>query len=87
MDNARIHHSAAMIQRAAILGYKIIHLPSYSPDLNPIEYVFSKAKEYFGTVVLALPDVMFDPEAIVAECLGIITPADAFNYILHCDYL
>ena len=41
MDNLRVHHSNAAIERINELGFEYIFTPPYSPDANPIEMVFS----------------------------------------------
>lgn len=49
-DNASIHRAAEIVDRleAAIdaAGVRILFLPTYSPELNPCELCFSKAKSY-----------------------------------------
>src|SRR5204863_5242326 len=47
MDNARIHHNEALVESVEEIGGKIIYLPSYSPDFNPIETAFSSLKVWF----------------------------------------
>ena len=42
MDNASIHHVEEVIEEEA--GAQLLFLPPYSPDLNPLEEVFSKIK-------------------------------------------
>lgn len=44
MDNASFHHSARVKQMCQEAGVKIIYLPPYSPDLNPIEEFFAQLK-------------------------------------------
>jgi len=44
MDNASIHKSARIKQLCDAAGVKLIYLPPYSPDLNPIEQWFSSLK-------------------------------------------
>ena len=44
MDNLRVHHSNAVKDRMDELGFEYIFTPAYSPDLNPIESVFSQFK-------------------------------------------
>ena len=41
MDNLRVHHSKLSIERMDELGLEYVFTPAYSPDLNPIESVFS----------------------------------------------
>lgn len=44
MDNAPIHTSKLIRVAIKSLGYKCIYLPSYSPELNPIEQFWSVVK-------------------------------------------
>ena len=44
MDNASIHHVEEVEHLFETFGAKLVFLPPYSPDLNPVEGVFSQAK-------------------------------------------
>lgn len=44
LDNLRPHRQKAVRQIARRAGVKVIYLPPYSPELNPIEYVWSVMK-------------------------------------------
>ena len=44
LDNATIHHSEDIVRLIQSKGAKIIYLPPYSPDLNPIELMFGVYK-------------------------------------------
>jgi transposase len=44
MDNLPAHKVAGVIEAIEALGASVLYLPSYSPDLNPIEQFFSKLK-------------------------------------------
>jgi len=46
MDNARIHHDSELVALLEGLGCRIIFLPPYSPDFNPIETAFSTIKSW-----------------------------------------
>lgn len=46
MDNASFHHSERISQLCADAGVKLIYLPPYSPDLNPIEEFFAELKSF-----------------------------------------
>jgi len=45
MDNARIHHRQTLHEKVAAAGCRIVYLPPYSPDFNPIELVWSWLKD------------------------------------------
>lgn len=44
MDNASFHHSDRVKQLCANAGVKLLYLPPYSPDFNPIEEFFAELK-------------------------------------------
>jgi transposase len=46
MDNASFHHSERVKQMCSDAGVKLLFLPPYSPDLNPIEEFFAELKAY-----------------------------------------
>ena len=73
-------------------GMKCEFLPPYSPDLNPIELVFS-AMEYHlhrngGYVRMAMSE-MSDEEihVILLKVLYIISPQDSYGWYGHCGYI
>lgn len=45
MDNARIHHRPTLHKKVEAAGCRILYLPPYSPDFNPIELVWSWLKD------------------------------------------
>lgn len=44
IDNLGVHKFAGVREAVAAAGARVVYLPPYSPDLNPIELVFSKFK-------------------------------------------
>ncbi|KAJ5513129.1 hypothetical protein N7463_002681 [Penicillium fimorum] len=46
MDNASFHHSERISQMCANAGVKLVYLPPYSPDLNPIEEFFAELEGF-----------------------------------------
>lgn len=46
MDNASFHHSDRIKQMCSEAGVKLVYLPPYSPDLNPIEEYFAELKAF-----------------------------------------
>ena len=46
IDNASFHRTKRIAQMCADTGVKLMYLPPYSPDLNPIEEFFAKLKAF-----------------------------------------
>jgi len=46
MDNASFHHSDRIDQMCFDAGVKLVYLPPYAPDLNPIEEFFAELKAF-----------------------------------------
>ncbi len=45
LDNARIHHAKVTTAECEKLDIRLVHLPPYSPDLNPIEFAWKDGKK------------------------------------------
>ena len=48
MDNARIHYDNELIELLEGLGCRVVFLPPYCPDFNPIETAFSTIKSWIS---------------------------------------
>ena len=84
MDNLSAHKRTSIGAMVAHAGAQLVYLPPYSPDLNPIEMVWSKAK----AVLRSLAARTFDQlEDAIVVALRAITPTDAINCIRHAGYL
>jgi transposase len=83
MDNLPAHKSPKVDQLVEATGARVLRLPPYSPDFNPIEMAISKIKTILRKLSRRSVDDLFDG---IGEALGSIRPADALNYIEHCGY-
>ena len=83
LDNLRQHQSARTRHLIEARGAALWFLPAYSPDLNPIEEAFSKAKTLLRTAAARTHE---DLVAAIRAALQAITPADAHGYITHSGY-
>ena len=83
MDNLQVHKSAQVIQLIEATGARVLHLPPYSPDYNPIEMAISKTKTVLRKLAQRTVDGLFDG---IGEALGSIRTTDALGYIRHCGY-
>ncbi len=83
MDNLGSHKSKAVRRAIRKAGAKLIFLPKYSPDLNPIEQVFSKAKHGLRKAMARGPDAICDA---IAEILDTFSPEECANYLANSGY-
>jgi transposase len=83
MDNLASHRSAAIRKAIRGAGAKLIFLPKYSPDLNPIEQVFSKLKHLLRKAAARTPDTV---SAAIAEILDAFSPRECINYFVNSGY-
>ena len=83
MDNLGSHRGKAIRQAIRQAGAKLIFLPKYSPDLNPIEQVFSKLKHLLRRAQARSYDGLM---AAIAELLDTFTSQECANYLQHSGY-
>ena len=83
MDNLSPHKSEPTLSLIAQAGAEVLFLPAYSPDLNPIEKMWSKVK-----ASLRSAEARTQPALIkaIASALESVTPQDAINWFAHCGY-
>jgi len=84
MDNLPVHKVAGVRAAIEAVGAKLLFLPSYSPDLNPIEMVFAKLKSQLRAAAIRTVDALWKALGEIALAL---TPTECANYIRHCGYL
>ena len=83
VDNLGSHKSAEVRKMIRAIGARIFFLPAYSPDLNPIEQLFSKIKQKMRAAMARSVDAVHDA---VAEALDAVTPAECANYLRNSGY-
>ena len=64
-------------------GADVVFLPSYSPDLNPIEEAFSKIKQLVRKVGARGREALVEA---IARALAAVTPEDAAGWFAHAGY-
>ena len=84
MDNWRVHLGPDVRNLVEKHRCSILYLPAYSPDFNPIEFLFGKIKAFVKLLrPLTLPELI---QAFVDAVLR-VTPDDAYNTFRHCGYV
>ena len=85
MDNCSIHHLDRITQMIQCTGALLKFLPPYSPDLNPIELVFSKAKAFIKANYIIAHSTSA-PRLIVSMAFNTISQEDCTHYMQHSGY-
>lgn len=83
MDNLSSHKSVRVRQMIEAAGASLRFLPPYSPDLNPIEMVFSKIKQLLRSLACRTRDALWRS---MQRVLDAITVTDAANCFAHAGY-
>jgi len=83
LDNLSTHKGARVRQLIEEAGCWLAFLPTYSPDLNPIEMAWSKLKAFLRATGARTRDAL---ETAIGQGLNTISPKDARNWIRHAGY-
>lgn len=83
MDNLSSHKSGRTRELIENAGAELVFLPPYSPDLNPIEMVFSKVQQLLRSLACRTRDQL---RRSMQRVLDAVTPSDAANCFKHCGY-
>src|SRR5258707_9446927 len=83
MDNLAPHKSQPTLELIAAAGARVLFLPAYSPDLNPIEKMWSKVKGHLRSTEARTPEELV---AAVGDALTQVTPKDALGWFASCGY-
>ena len=83
MDNLKPHKAKAVRQALEAAGAKLIYLPPYSPDLNPIELAFAKLKTLLRGAAERTIDALW---TTIGKLLDAFTPDECAAYFRHAGY-
>lgn len=84
MDNLSSHKCSAAVDIIEATRARVVYLPPYSPDLNPIELVFSKLKQLVRTLK---PRAFNELIEAAAHAIRKISPSDIDACFNHCGYV
>jgi transposase len=83
LDNLSAHKSEDARTAIEAAGARLLFLPAYSPDFNPIELAFAKVKERLRTAAERTPEGLV---AATAVAIDAVSAADARGFYAHCGF-
>ena len=83
MDNLSAHKNPAVRQCIEQTGARLLYLPPYSPDFNPIEQCWAKIKEHLRAAKARLLDVL---DLAVTSAIAAVTAQNASAWFRNCGY-
>lgn len=83
LDNVGAHRTANVRRLIRAAGARVLYLPPYSPDLNPIELCWSKLEALLRDFGARTRDALDDA---ICRAMDLIDPGDAAAWFEHCGY-
>lgn len=83
MDNLSAHKPKRIKELIEQRGCKLVYLPSYSPEYNPIEEAFAKIKNLLRKAAARSKEALIEA---IAAALSAITAEDIRGYFQHAGY-
>jgi transposase len=83
MDNLSAHKAQRVRELIEARGARLVYLPPYSPDFNPIERCWSKIKTFLRAAKARTSERLNEA---IKQAFETITEADARAWFKHCGY-
>ena len=83
MDNLSSHKGERIRELIEERSCELHYLPSYSPDLNPIEEAFSKVKHILRKLSARGKEALIEA---MGRALGAVRTEDVRGFFAHCGY-
>ena len=83
LDNLSAHKVAGVREAVEAAGARLLYLPPYSPDFNPIEQLLAKIKALLRKAAERSVDGLWSP---IASLLDAFTPQECANYLRNVGY-
>jgi transposase len=83
LDGLGAHRTARVRELIEERGAELLFLPSYSPDLNPIEEAFSKVKNIVRKAAARTREAL---DEVMGDALSAVTLEDVTGWFSHCGY-
>ena len=83
MDNLSSHKLKGVSESIRAVGAEVLYLPPYSPDLNPVELMWSKMKAILCKMKIRSKDLLGDA---IENALNSVTTSDISGWFRHDGY-
>jgi transposase len=83
MDNLASHKVVGVRRAIEAAGARLLYLPPYSPDLNPIEQAFAKLKAMLRAKALRTVEALWNALGDLVTCFS---PTECANFLRHAGY-
>ena len=83
MDNLSSHKVSGIVEAIEAVGAFIMYLPPYSPDLNPIELMWSKVKAILRKLKIRAKELL---DQAISDALDSVTQEDIAAWFCHDGY-
>jgi len=83
MDNLSAHKGERVRELIERRGCEVLYLPSYSPDLNPIEEAFAKIKGVLRKAEARNREALVEA---IGRAISAVTAQDVRGFFEHCGY-
>lgn len=84
LDNVKFHYAPKALELIEAAGARVVYLPAYSPDFNPIEGCISKLKTALRAFKARTKRKLTNA---LAKALALVTPEDVRGWVEHCGYV
>lgn len=83
LDNLPAHKGPATREAIEAAGARLLFLPPYSPDFNPIENAFAKLKALLRRAAARTIEELW---RVIGNCLDAFSPSECANYFARAGY-
>lgn len=83
MDNLQVHKMKRVRELIEERGCRLVFLPAYSPDFNPIEEAFSKVEAFLRRAKARSFEALVEA---TGRALAAVSETDAHGFFGHCGY-
>ena len=83
MDNLNVHKSAGVAEAIRRRKAEPVFLPPYSPDLNPVELLWAKVKNFLRSAAARSTEAIY---RALGDAFAAVTENDCLSWFVHCGY-